>query len=238
MIYQRCPMTREDVIMLKRGQQMMSGRNSPFYESSLFWGCLSIVAAAFFTLFPTVTKDLRWLCIVAWPFAIIAIFVFSKTWTNTKIKYTIRAGGAVVSTTFLLYVYYLSPLSTQPAKSDLHSQKPPELFLAAEPGRLVLYNKEPRPILLWGTQFDGEAPSFEMSPRVIPRAGYYYLLDDRLRNWSEKNIGDNGELLVPLKVFPLTIEPQPVRGSGRALAGSPRRRWPVSRRLLSGRSGG
>ena|SRR6202451_3131756 len=48
-------------------------RNSPWYESGLFWGCASVPI----TLVPTVivAKDLRWLLLIVWTFAAVSWWV-------------------------------------------------------------------------------------------------------------------------------------------------------------------
>jgi hypothetical protein len=51
----------------------------PFYQSTLLWGALSIAAAIVLTVVAAMTKDLRWLLIVAWPFFVLAFWELFRT---------------------------------------------------------------------------------------------------------------------------------------------------------------
>lgn len=47
-------------------------KSLPWYESGLFWGCVSLAAAIFLTVIAAMQKDLRWLLIFVWPLVAIA----------------------------------------------------------------------------------------------------------------------------------------------------------------------
>ena len=50
----------------------------PWHESALFWGCFSLAAAIVLAVIAAMQKDLRWLLLIAWPFAGISSWVVCR----------------------------------------------------------------------------------------------------------------------------------------------------------------
>jgi len=54
-------------------------KRMPWYESGLFWGCISLAAAIVLTVIAAMLKDLRWLLVFVWPLlAIAGVVVIQK----------------------------------------------------------------------------------------------------------------------------------------------------------------
>jgi hypothetical protein len=75
------------------------------------------------------------------------------------------------------------------------------LEITHQPQRLNISNKGQTNIWLWGTRLADAAPSYEQQPRLITPGGFYYLIADKLEALIVKNIGQNGNTVVPLEVF-------------------------------------
>jgi hypothetical protein len=57
---------------------MPDTRRVSWYESGLFWGCFSFAAALVLAVIAAMLKDLRWLLILAWPFAGVSCWVVCR----------------------------------------------------------------------------------------------------------------------------------------------------------------
>jgi hypothetical protein len=90
-----------------------------WYQSTLFWGCLSLAVAAVFTVVAAMKRDVRGLLIFAWPFLAIAAWEFASYFTNAK-KWRILA-TALVAVVSALGLYVLSGWLRIPAGGGAHA---------------------------------------------------------------------------------------------------------------------
>ena len=58
----------------------------PWYQSTLLWASISIFAAIVLTVVAAMMKDLRWLLIIAWPFACLAAWEFGGYFPRLKAR--------------------------------------------------------------------------------------------------------------------------------------------------------
>jgi hypothetical protein len=77
----------------------------------------------------------------------------------------------------------------------------PHVILASESERLVLYNKGSKDFYLFGDKFGDFPKDLTDPPVVVPKDGYYYLLNDNLKKWALATIGENGQQFVSFSMF-------------------------------------
>lgn len=77
----------------------------------------------------------------------------------------------------------------------------PETALTVEPGRLILTNLGDGAIWLAGLQFEGAEADLSGAPREIQKGHHYYLLTEKLIQWSFANLGADGERFVRLDFY-------------------------------------
>jgi hypothetical protein len=88
-------------------------------QSTFLWGCGSMVAAIVLMVVGTMTHDTRPWLIVAWPFAIFAVWEFARTISkDSRVVCWCSAIGTVLTGCFLLWLYlFLTPTSSLVAKT-------------------------------------------------------------------------------------------------------------------------
>jgi hypothetical protein len=87
--------------------------HGPFHQSTFFWGCAGAFITIVVTVVAAMVKDLRWLLVFAWPFAGLAIWEFSRTWSSPLITKWATGIGAVVAGVVLLALYVWIAPTTQ-----------------------------------------------------------------------------------------------------------------------------
>jgi hypothetical protein len=65
-------------------------------QSTLFWGCVAMVAAIVLAVAAAMIHDFRWGLIFAWPFAVLAVWEFVRYFSKKKIVVRSTAGASVV----------------------------------------------------------------------------------------------------------------------------------------------
>jgi hypothetical protein len=166
-----------------------------FYWSPVFWGCASAFITIIVTVIAAMTKDLRWLLAVAWPFAALTVWEFARTWgSSRRIKWVTSGGSGVAAIALVALYFWLAPevppiptahepanptpfaqpvLSLMPVERDAHISWPspqtaPKTHDGKSPFALVIRNiGGPRAIHLVGIEpwFIGMLP---IEPISIP----------------------------------------------------------------------
>src|SRR6266403_718766 len=150
-----------------------------WYQSTLLWGSASLAVTIILTVVAAMTKDLRWLLIIAWPFSWIAVWEFVTYFPRLKAKRTIITICAAIVFAASLYLLNLKlkPDTLGPGLMTT-SQAPPQPSAQAEleaktfiNGLIIEYEKAHKgddPTLDWvNTQLEKQQKPF----RVTPPAG-------------------------------------------------------------------
>jgi hypothetical protein len=87
---------------------------TPWYQSTLFWGCAGAFLAIVLTVLAAMMKDIRWLLFFAWPFATFAAWEFARAISNRRMIVVGATGlTAAVTGAMLGWLYLgLAPYST------------------------------------------------------------------------------------------------------------------------------
>jgi hypothetical protein len=81
-----------------------------FYQSPFFLGCGSAFITIIVTVIAAMTKDSRWLLVVAWPFAGATVWEFARTWGSPRrIKSVASAGSGVAAIALVALYFWLAP---------------------------------------------------------------------------------------------------------------------------------
>ena len=77
----------------------------------------------------------------------------------------------------------------------------PSVEVNYENKQINVINKGQTNLFLWGTQLADAEKSLESASRLVTPNGSYYLLTDKLEAKIIKNIGANGQEVIPLNIF-------------------------------------
>jgi len=99
--------------------------NGPFHQSTFFWGCVGVFITIVVTVVAAMIKDLGWLLALAWPFAGLAIWEFSRIWSAPHVSKWLTGIGTIIAGCALLGLYVLlappppapPPAPTPPSKA-------------------------------------------------------------------------------------------------------------------------
>jgi hypothetical protein len=83
-------------------------------QSTFFWGCVALVAAIVFTVLAAMIHDIRWLLVLAWPFAVFAAWEFARTCTKrSDVVRAVTNASAIIAGVGLGWLYFaLAPSPT------------------------------------------------------------------------------------------------------------------------------
>jgi hypothetical protein len=74
----------------------------PWYQSTLFWGCVGAFLAIVLTVLAAMMHDVRWVLAFAWPFAAFAAWEFARTYFSRKIVIWTTTGIVALVSGFFL----------------------------------------------------------------------------------------------------------------------------------------
>ena len=78
----------------------------------------------------------------------------------------------------------------------------PSGLLVYENKRFIFYNKGKSSLYFWGDKLgDGTKKDLTDKPRIIPKDANYYLFGDKFEELALRNIGPNGESMVPFEMY-------------------------------------
>jgi hypothetical protein len=94
---------------------MSANTETPWHQSTLLWGCVGAVLTIVLTVVAAMIKDLRFLLIVAWPFAIIAGWEFARAANLKRVRFVTIIGAAFSALMLLGLDIYLKPNASENA---------------------------------------------------------------------------------------------------------------------------
>ena len=97
---------REAARQMAKSLMSGSGSLSLWYESTLLWGCVGVVGAFVLTFVAAKMSDLRWLLIVAWPFACVAVWSLFRRIHPALLKWALILLGCMGCAGLLLRLNY------------------------------------------------------------------------------------------------------------------------------------
>jgi hypothetical protein len=104
----------------------------PWYESGLFWGCISLAAAIVLAVIAAMLRDFRWLLFIAWPLFEVSAWVACRRLKSKQIMASaLVISGLIVGAVLLVLYVALSP-KTEMVKA------PPEVAIFASCDLMVL----------------------------------------------------------------------------------------------------
>jgi hypothetical protein len=97
------------------GESETAVAGPPWYQSTLLWGCIGAFLAIVVTVVATMVKDIRWLLLAAWPFAVFAAWEFARTWSNRRtVVWSISFSATIIIGALLGWLYLaLAPKEEQ-----------------------------------------------------------------------------------------------------------------------------
>jgi hypothetical protein len=91
---------------MPEGIPMDDSRLQSALQSTLFWGCLCMVATIVLTVVAVMIHDFRWILVFAWPFAGVAVWEIARViFTSRFVVRAITAVATVISGAMLLWLY-------------------------------------------------------------------------------------------------------------------------------------
>lgn len=121
-----------------------------WYQSTLLWGSASLAITIVLTVVAAMTKDLRWLLILACPFACVAVWEFVTYFVKSKrrrIAITTVAAIVIVALLYGLNVKLKPPLQVAPSQSvDTRPEEVKKPVPATQPAPAPLPAESPKPM--------------------------------------------------------------------------------------------
>lgn len=167
------------------------GPGGPFHQSTFFWGCLSVVITIVATVLATMIKDLRWLLIFAWPFAIGAFWEFSRTWTTVRRAKWITIAGTVISGMMIVFLYVILTPSMPPASANNSSES---IYPRPKNGRTAKLRRDATQFASQLRRFQAE---FSLKDQEIDEQNHDSLVEMMRQGKSQAEINKQGDRRLP-----------------------------------------
>lgn len=149
----------------------------PWYESTLLWGAFSAAAAIVITVVATMTKDLRWMLILAWPFFLATAWAGFKNLRSRRLQTILTSVLSLVIAVCLYGLARLHPSEPQKTESKSISKEHEPSSMNGESRIQELPKAEP----------SLSKPQAKVEPtRELTHALAFHALDTEIGNLPER----------------------------------------------------
>lgn len=118
--FQRRKQQQHQSIQQKEPEQTIQAVGSqqlPWYESTLLWGAFGAAVAIVLTVVAAMTKDLRWMLILAWPFFVLSLWAMVKNLPSQYPRRVLTIASSLIVAVSLYWLHvYLKPLEQHTVK--------------------------------------------------------------------------------------------------------------------------
>jgi hypothetical protein len=166
-----------------------------FLSNPILWGVIALIT---FAVALSGKLSMTASMIVMWIACALALFGSYRLCVYWDLKGVILVLAIVGAACVLSILTILAIRWTNDRQSEIEK---PQISFVSQQDRLVLYNKGKKDFYLFGDKFDAQPPDMANPPVVVPKDGYYYLLNNLLQQWALANIGQNGQRLVPFAMY-------------------------------------